>query len=1316
MKRFEFFGSALICFLTLFFTLTTSSAQPPANQAIPATEEDREAVEQAIYQALDERGYEQLVTLIYQTEVLDVVFSTDTQWARAWLVPVDSQTGETAPIEPGLAIVRKDEAVWTVLLPSDSAWLEALLASPDTLIPEEEKTMWEDVSRLVQINIPTAPFIGYRLPWKAGESKSLSESVMHDKYYPSRSMHYAFDFYEPGKGLHFDIYAAKSGTVFLAKDDVPTCYLPHCEYDNDEDKKGNYIIIKDITTTQTSYILYLHLAQNSIPPAYKVIGASVQRGNFIGVADNTGASFGNHLHFQVQTFPDSEPIWFGRSVDITFEDVYINGGRPRVKNQWYDDEPYCLDEDGYNDVCDDFQTSYVSRNTPCEIPDSTPPNGELLLPNSHGIAVTNTVSLYGWGVDNECGLAAGQFIANYDGIWHNVGPAFTTSPFAYELGLCDIPDGTIEIGLQLTDMAVNSTIVGVYSLSKDFTCPAPPELICTPNDDQVMLFEGSDYTGTCILFSPGDYSNIGILEEQVSAIMVGADVQATLTRNDDFTGRAETFYANDNNLTDNRIGTDFAGAIRVNWRSQQANSPNLLSPTNGVIIAQNDIVTLFWENGIATVNSQVQLSSNVTAPFTSSWQASTYMHLENLPAGEYTWQVRGQNPAGEGGWSLPFTFILSATTPVSPPSIPAPYTDTMESTPSNWTATGFWRLVKDGELSHSGTGSWWYQATDGFYENGQPNTGDLTSPAFTISTSGNYYLRFYYRYTTETQGQIWDQRWIQISIDNGPFRQYLQPGLRQQLTDDPFADEITDPYLSSQVIHLGTLESGQSIRVRFHFDTMDEFRNSFQGWAIDDVSISSIAPDVPGDANEPNNIPDQATLINTGSSVDGAIQPKGDFDYFQFTASAGDRIVIDIDARSIGSSLDSYLYLLDSDGISVLTQNDDEIYAVNTDSFIEFSVPRDGTYFIKLRAWNNPRAGGSQYYYTLRFNIDNGDPVMVFQNPANAAGYLNSEDNIFTASAIDLESGISSVDFYFHDNDWVNHSWELLESDTYGADGWSAPFDPTDQSEVALYVKTTDISRNTTGQGYWYLSIDRTPPQTDLHPLTATQTNTAFLLEWSGNDNMSGIGYYELQWSIDGGAWQNYPITYTGYTQSTWIIGTPGHNYAFRMSGVDLAGNAEAYPAIAETSTSIPANVCAGPDVWESDNTALTASEINIDQAQAHNFCNPDTSDGLFDVDWITFVVQAGQRYLILASPTAQNVAASVGIYTGDGTNLTWRAEMIQTVWGKPAFIDWIATTSEMLFIRMQHTNGQVAGSSVTYQAYVTKNYPVYLPVISRIP
>lgn len=1306
MKRVYFILLIIIGLFSLFLSFTPSFAQPPVIPSTPVSPDEHASVENAIYQAIAGREVDHIATTIFQTRVMDLVFAPDSQWARAWLISADPITGETAPIEPGLAVVHKENGGWTVYLQPDITWLNAIQKSPNELFPPEEKNQWIDMYQQVQVNMPTSPLTGYRLPWKAGQTRSLSQSVLHDKYDASLKAHYAFDFY-----VHdtlWEIYAAKSGTVFLFKDDVPTCYENHC----DGQGSGNYIVLKDTTTNPTSYMLYLHLAQNSIPSNLKVIGTPVTRGQFIGIADNTGASYGDHLHFMVHTFPG----WWGQSVDITFDDVLINGGRPRVKNQFADDEPYCLHTNGFNDVCDNFQTDYVSHNVPCETPDFTPPNGALTAPITDGVSITGSVNLAGWGIDTECGLGAGQFIANYDGTWKNIGPAFSTSPFSYTWNLCDVPDGPVEVGLRLTDQAVNSIIVGAHSLSKDYTCPAPPVPACIPNDNEIMLFDSNDYTGSCIPFSPGDYPDLGSFDNKASAILVGASVQATLFDNTNYTGRGETFFSNDNNLIDNIIGADSANSLRVNWRSQASLAPILQSPLSGSNIPKNDVVTLFWENGGFTTDYQIAITGSITSTYLSNWQREPYLHLDGLPEGQYTWQVRGRNPMLQGPWSSLYTFTISNTNVIPPPSITAPFTDTMESTPSNWLATGFWHLVDDVNLAHRGTYSWWYQNADGNYNNGQPNSGDLTSPQFNISTKGHYFLRFYYRYTTETHGPDWDQRWVEISYNDGPFYHALPIGGRQQLTDDPYADELSDPYLSSQVYDLGVLGPGQSVRVRFHFDTLDAVKNNYQGWAIDDVGITTNPPVFANDPNEPNDTPQQATPITSGESIDGVIQSKGDVDYFVFTAPAGERMVADIDAQILGSLLDPYLFLLDSDGKSILAQNDDEVYGQVRDSFLTFYAPHTGTYYLKLRAWNNPGVGGNGYYYTLHFYLDNNDPVLNFPSPVDEAGYINSQVVSLAAFANDTQSGISRLDFYFHDSDWINHNWELLGSDADGSNGWSIPFNRPDQHGAALYVKAFDRSRNMTGQGYWNLPIDRTPPQTALLPLSITQTSTAFKLEWSGSDNLSGIDSYKLQWSIDSGSWVNYPLTFTGYTQSTWIIGIPGHIYAFRIQGIDRAGNIENFTQTAETSTHIPMNICTLPDTWEVDNTFSSASPIIRDQLQAHNFCNPETMDGLNDLDWIKFSAVAGQRYLILASPTAENTAATISVYTSDGITLTLRSEMSQTVWGKPANVDWLAEKTEVLYIKIHHTDGRVAGNYVTYEVHITLNHPIYLPFVFQRP
>jgi len=117
-----------------------------------------------------------------------------------------------------------------------------------------------------------------------------------------------------------------------------------------------------------------------------------------------------------------------------------------------------------------------------------------------------------------------------------------------------------------------------------------------------------------------------------------------------------------------------------------------------------------------------------------------------------------------------------------------------------------------------------------------------------------------------------------------------------------------------------------------------------------------------GDPHEPNDTPGQATPIGYGTTLtDPDICPAGDEDYYSFVGSAGDPIAVDIDAWAIGSSLDSVLYLYDTDGVTQLYGNDDYD---GLDSYFEYTLPANGTYYLKVQDYGNPD-GGPDYFYTI---------------------------------------------------------------------------------------------------------------------------------------------------------------------------------------------------------------------------------------------------------------------------------------------------------------------------------------------------------------
>ncbi len=65
---------------------------------------------------------------------------------------------------------------------------------------------------------------------------------------------------------------------------------------------------------------------------------------------------------------------------------------------------------------------------------------------------------------------------------------------------------------------------------------------------------------------------------------------------------------------------------------------------------------------------------------------------------------------------------------------------------------------------------------------------------------------------------------------------------------------------------------------------------------------------------EPNDTPQQANRVSVGSVVNGRIGKPGDLDYFVVKAAAQQKSCFEVQARRLGSPLDSVITLFDSKG------------------------------------------------------------------------------------------------------------------------------------------------------------------------------------------------------------------------------------------------------------------------------------------------------------------------------------------------------------------------------------------------------------------
>ena len=122
-----------------------------------------------------------------------------------------------------------------------------------------------------------------------------------------------------------------------------------------------------------------------------------------------------------------------------------------------------------------------------------------------------------------------------------------------------------------------------------------------------------------------------------------------------------------------------------------------------------------------------------------------------------------------------------------------------------------------------------------------------------------------------------------------------------------------------------------------------------------------------GDRYEPDNSPAQAKNIGTdGSAQTHDFHVAGDFDWLKFNATQGHRYTIE--TLNLGPNSDTYLYLYDTNGSSLLVEDDDggSSYA----SRIVWTAPRNGAYFVKVRHYNRS-ASGPDTRYDIRIQ-DNG--------------------------------------------------------------------------------------------------------------------------------------------------------------------------------------------------------------------------------------------------------------------------------------------------------------------------------------------------------
>ena len=162
-------------------------------------------------------------------------------------------------------------------------------------------------------------------------------------------------------------------------------------------------------------------------------------------------------------------------------------------------------------------------------------------------------------------------------------------------------------------------------------------------------------------------------------------------------------------------------------------------------------------------------------------------------------------------------------------------------------------------------------------------------------------------------------------------------------------------------------------------------------------------------------LPSTVDVISATANVPGL--QRNLVDLIKFPLNAGERVTLDIDARTLGSSLDSVLRLFDSTGIQLRVSDDNPApnEPFSRDSYIDFTASVSGTYYVGVSGYSNfsynpfidgsGASSSSSGNYTLEIKVGSGGSTnqVVLGEPNNTipqavdSGLSSANPGIFVA-------------------------------------------------------------------------------------------------------------------------------------------------------------------------------------------------------------------------------------------------------------------------------------------------------------------------------
>ena len=156
-----------------------------------------------------------------------------------------------------------------------------------------------------------------------------------------------------------------------------------------------------------------------------------------------------------------------------------------------------------------------------------------------------------------------------------------------------------------------------------------------------------------------------------------------------------------------------------------------------------------------------------------------------------------------------------------------------ESGAGSWSSGGLWHLVTSSGCASPGHSSpvramYYGQDASCDYDTGNTTAGNLVSPEIAGITAASTLTFDYFREVEFETSDAYDRTLVSVRQVGGSWTTVWSKDSR---------DTSENTWTSSDPISLAAW-AGQTIEVRFRFDSVDEISNDFTGWMIDDVVVT----------------------------------------------------------------------------------------------------------------------------------------------------------------------------------------------------------------------------------------------------------------------------------------------------------------------------------------------------------------------------------------------------------------------------------------------------------------------------------------------